>query len=120
MILFLKILLNEKYLMTINFIVVFYMYNNFFSGYMLANSEFYSFFIDVIFISLFSYIGTIVVLFLLICLIYIIYIDSNNLNSLTIFNKLEAVAIVLESIDGFENMDELQVKFDQILLNEFT
>lgn len=117
---FLKIALNEKYLMIINSILVFYIYEHFLKSYTLTNSEFYNFFIDVMIILFFTYISTIMVITLLIFLIYTIYINNKYLKYFTIFRKLEAVAITIEYIDEFKNISEFQLKFDQVLTENIT
>ena len=105
--------------MAVNFIAIFCFYTTFFKSIVMTNNEFYNFLIDVAFISLFSYVGTIITIIFLIMLIYIIYINNANLNSFSFFNKLEAVAITIEYIEGFKNIREFQIKFNQILLANF-
>jgi len=116
---FFIIALNEKYLMAINFIASFYIYTEFIKSFMLTHNELYDFCIDIVFISLFSYIGTIATLISIIILIYTIYIHSTKNSSFSIFNKLEAVAITIEHIEKFKNMQDFQKEFDEILLENF-
>lgn len=117
---FLKIALDEKYLMIINFIVVFYIYDKFVKSFIMTYNKLYDFLLDVVLISIFSYVSTIVTLTLIIGLIYIIFINSKNLNSFSFFNKLEAVAIAVAYINELETIGQLQIKFKQVLFEDFT